>query len=261
MTDFDAALAGFAALDEDVLSRPWRWRGGTLDARYALYCALEEAQEACVVAAAGPQPESRRILALAQRAFGDLRGLLIGLPTDLLDREPRAGEWPVREVLRHMLSVERRYAVQTLYAVERGDAEPVRIPEDKLSTIPPGDVGGDVDGVLAHLGQARAETNRRLGDLAPVALTRPSVWVKVEIDVRFRLHRFAAHVVEHTIQCEKTLAALGWRPTEGRRIVRQVAAALGEVEGLGALTQARAIEARLAERFGSVGAGVSQADA
>ena len=261
MTDFDAALAGFAALDEDVLSRPWRWLGGTLDARYALYRALEEAQEACVVAAAGPQPESRRILALAQRAFGDLHGLLIGLPTDLLDREPRPGEWPVREVLRHMLSVERRYAVQTRYAVERGDAEPVRISEDKLSTIPPGDVGGDVDAMLARLGQARAETNRRLGDLALVALTRPSVWVKVEIDVRFRLHRFAAHVVEHTIQCEKTLAALGWRPTEGRRIVRQVAAALGEVEGLGALTQARAIEARLAERFGSVGAGVSQADA
>jgi len=87
------------------------------------------------------------------------------------------------------------------------------------------------------------------------------VWVKVEIDVRFRLHRFAAHVVEHTIQCEKTLAALGWRPTEGRRIVRQVAAALGELEGLGAFTEARAIEARLAERFGSVTAGVSPAGA
>ncbi len=261
MTDFDAALARFAALDEDVLSRPWQWRGGTLDARYALYRALEEAQEACVVAAAEPHPESRRILALAQRASGDLRGLLIGLPTDLLDREPRPGEWPVREVLRHMLSVERRYAVQTRYAVERGNAEPVRIPEDRLPTTPAGEVGGDVGAVLARLGQARAETNRRLGDLAPPALTRPAVWVKVEIDVRFRLHRFAAHVVEHTIQCEKTLAALGWRPTEGRRIVRQVTATLGEVEGLGALTEARAIEARLAERFGSVTAGVSPAGA
>ena len=261
MTDFDAALAGFAALDEDVLSRPWQWRGGTLDARYALYRALEEAQEACVVAAAGPHPESRRILALAERAFGDLRGLMIGLPADLLDREPRPGEWPVREVLRHMLSVERRYAVQTRYAIERGDAEPVRIPEDQLPMTAPGDVDGDVGAVLARLGQARAETNRRLGALAPAALTRPSVWVKVEIDVRFRLHRFVAHVVEHTIQCEKTLAALGWRPTEGRRIVRQVVAALGELEGLGALTEARAVEARLAERLGSVKAGVSPAGA
>ena len=261
MTDFDAALAGFAALDEDVLSRPWQWRGATLDARFALYRALEEAQEAGVVAAAGVQPESRRILALAQRAFGDLRGLLIGLPTDLLDREPRPGEWPVREVLRHMLSVERRYAVQTRYAVDRGDAEPVRIPEDRLPTTAAGEVDGDVGAVLARLEQARAETSRLLGDLAPAALTRPSVWVKLDIDVRFRLHRFAAHVVEHTIQCEKTLAALGWHPTEGRRIARQIAAVLGEVEGLGALTEARAVEARLAERFASVGAGVSPARA
>jgi hypothetical protein len=38
MIDFDAALAGFAALDEDALARPWRWREGTLSysARYGI---------------------------------------------------------------------------------------------------------------------------------------------------------------------------------------------------------------------------------
>ena len=36
MIDFDAALAGFAALDEDALARPWRWREGTLNVREAL---------------------------------------------------------------------------------------------------------------------------------------------------------------------------------------------------------------------------------
>jgi hypothetical protein len=261
MTDFAAALTGFAHLDEDALGRPWRWRGGTLDVRYALYRTLEEAQEACVVVVGGPHPESRRILALAQRAFGELRGLLIGLPTELIDREPRSGEWPVREVLRHMLSVERRYAVQTRYAVERTDAEPVRIPEDRLPATAPAEVGGDIAAVLARLAQARSETNRRLCDLAPAALTRPSLWVKVEVDVRFRLHRFAAHVVEHTIQCEKTLAALGWQPTEGRRIVRHVAGVLGELEGFGALAAVRAIEAALVERFVSLGAAVSRAGA
>jgi hypothetical protein len=59
-------------------------------------------------------------------------------------------------------------------------------------------------------------------------------------------------VVEHTIQCEKTLAALGWRPTEGRHIARRLAAVVGEVEGLGAAVEAREIEARLAERLASV---------
>jgi len=261
MIDFDAALAGFAALDEDALAQPWRWREGTLNVREALYRSLEDAQEACVSAAAGPHPESRRILAIAQRAFGDLRGLLTGLPTELLDRPPGAGEWPVRETLRHMFAVERRYAIQTLYAVERTDADHIRIADDRLPTAAQMDAGGEVGAILARIGQARAETNERLGNLPPAALTRQSRWIDYEIDVRFRLHRFAAHIAEHTIQCEKALSALGWRQTEGRRIVRRLAAAIGEVEGLGALAEARAVEARLADRFGSVTAGVSPAGA
>jgi len=254
VTAFDAALSAAAALDEKELSRPWTWRGkAMLDVRYALYRTLEEAQEAHARVAAGSHPESRRILALAQRAFGDLRGLLIGLPTELLDRAPREGEWPLRETLRHMLTVERRYAVQTRYAVERTDAEPVRIPEDRQPTVPANAVDGEIDAILARIGEARAETNRWLGEVAPAAMTRPTIWVGYDIDVRFRLHRFAPHIVEHTVQCEKTLLALGWRPTEGRRIGRYVAAAIGEVEGLGALKDARQLETQLAERIASAG--------
>ena len=62
-----------------------------MSVRYALYRTMEDAHEAHVSVAARPHPESRRILALAQRAFGDLRGLLIGLSADLLDRAPREG--------------------------------------------------------------------------------------------------------------------------------------------------------------------------
>jgi hypothetical protein len=222
-----------------------------MDVRYALYRTLEDAKEAHVIVSARPHPESRRILSLAQRAFGDLRGLLIGLPADLLDRAPRAGEWPIRETLGHMLTVERRYALQTLYAIERADSDPMRIPDDRLPTGAQINAGGGIGEILTRLGGARAETNRRLGNLAPAALTRPTVWAQYDIDVRFRLHRFAAHVAEHTIQCEKTLAALGWQPTEGRRIVRQLAALVGEIEGLGALDETREIEKRLADRLAS----------
>jgi hypothetical protein len=52
MREFDTALIGFADLDEDALSRPWRWRDGRMDVRYALYRTLEEAQEALVRVAA-----------------------------------------------------------------------------------------------------------------------------------------------------------------------------------------------------------------
>lgn len=252
MMAFDAVLTGFAALDEAALARPWPWQGRPLDVRYALYRALEEAQEASVHAAARPHSESRRILALAQRAFGDLRGLLVGLPSDLLTTAPGPGEWSVREIIAHMLLVEQRYALHTLYAVQRSDAEPVRLPDARLPPLTPTDDGGTIDSMLTRLGAERAETNRRLGDVPAAAMTRPTIWSGCDVDVRFRLHRFASHVAEHTVQCEKTLAALGWRPPEGRRIVRHITAALGEVEGLGTETEARAIEARLADRFASL---------
>jgi len=258
MADVEAALIGFAELDEAALGRPWAWPGGvTMEARYALYGTLEDAQAALVAATARPHPESRRILAFAQRAFGDLRGLLLGLPEALLDREPRPGEWPLREVLRHVLAIERRYAAQTLYAVERGDAEPVRIPEARMPVTAPAEGEGDATTLLARLARARRETDRQLADLPAAALARPTVWLNAQLDVRFRLHRFAAHIVEHTVQCDKTLAALGWRIPEGRRIVRQVTAALGELEGLGAPAEVRAIEASLVERFASVSAAVN----
>ena len=251
MADFDAVLEGFASLDEAVLGRPWSYLDKPMEVRFAIYRTLEDAQEVLVGLAAGPRPESRRILALAQRAFGDLRGLAIGLPGDLLERPPREGEWSVGEILRHVAAVERRYALHTRYAVERSDADPVRLPDSKLPPLAPGSASGSAAELLARLGEARAETNAWLGDVPAAAMTRPTTWVHYAVDVRFRLHRFAAHIAEHVVQCEKTLAALGWRPTEGRRAVRGLAATLGEIEGLGGTAQVRALEARLAERFAS----------
>src|SRR2546422_10831396 len=205
MSDFDVALRGFAALDEEALSRPWSWRDQAMDVRFALYRTLEDAQEMYARLSSARYPESRRILALAQRAFGDLRGLLTGLPADLLDRAPREGEWPVRETLRHMLWVERRYALSTRHAIDRADGEPMRLSEDRLPTLAQVDVGGEIGAVLARIGEAREETTRRLGDVVPAAMTRPAVWAGHEIDVRFRLHPVAVHIVEDTIQCEKAL--------------------------------------------------------
>ena len=247
-SDVDAALERFAALDEKELAQAWRFRDKPMEFRYTLYRAIEDAQEASVRLAALPHPESRRILSLAQRAFGDLRGLLIGLPADLLDQPPREGEWPVREILRHVVLVEGRYAVQTQYAVERVDTDPMRVADDKLPTLAKTDAAGGISEILRRVGEARAETDRRLGDLPTAAMARPTQWIQYDVDVRFRLHRFASHLVEHTIQCEKALAALGWRMTEGRRIVRRLTGLLGEIEGLAGSAEAREIERRLVER-------------
>ena len=247
--EVDATLERCAALDEKELAHRWEFRGHAMDVRYALYRTIEEAQEALVAVTPRPHSESRRILALAQRAFGELRGLLIGLPTDVLDRAPAEGEWPVREVLRHVIVVEGRYAVATRYAVERADTDPVRVAEDKLPTPDTTDVTGDISHILARVRDMRAQTDRWLADVPAAAMARPTQWVKYDVDVRFRLHRFAPHLIEHTVQCEKTLAALGWRATEGRRIVRRLTALLAEIEGLSGGAAVREIEERLVERL------------
>src|SRR3989442_13225597 len=80
VSDFDAALARCGTLDEDVLGRPWPFRGRPMDVRYALYRTLEDAQEVYVRVSAGAHSESRRHLAPAQQAFcGLLR--MMGCPS------------------------------------------------------------------------------------------------------------------------------------------------------------------------------------
>ncbi|HUG38474.1 MAG TPA: DinB family protein [Candidatus Limnocylindrales bacterium] len=255
MAAFDAALARGAALDEATLSLPWPYQDKPMDVRYAFYRTLEDAQEAQVALATRQIPESRRILAFAQRAFGDLRGLVAGFPDSLMDRAPRDGEWSMREVLSHVFAVERRYQLQTVYAVERADSDPVRLPDDKLPSIPAlsaeGAAGSAAD-IIARIGAARAETNRQLASVAPAAMTRPARWLHYDTDVRFRLHRFGAHIVEHVVHGEKTVAALVGLAPEARRMTRRVAAASGEVEGLGGDAAAREIERRVADRLASI---------
>jgi hypothetical protein len=50
--------------------------------------------------------------------------------------------------------------------------------------------------------------------------------------VCFRLHRFDTHLREHTNQLEKTLRALTLAPNESKMLLRQLYAALAEVEGM-----------------------------
>jgi hypothetical protein len=57
-------------------------------------------------------------------------------------------------------------------------------------------------------------------------------WENEPYPLRFRLHRFDSHLRQHTIQIDKTLAALGLAPNETRRLLRLIYAALAEVEGL-----------------------------
>ena len=56
-------------------------------------------------------------------------------------------------------------------------------------------------------------------------------WEGYDMSLRFRLHRFDSHLRQHTVQIEKTLEGIGRPPTEAKRLLRLIYAALAEAEG------------------------------
>ncbi|HEV8670355.1 MAG TPA: DinB family protein [Candidatus Limnocylindria bacterium] len=217
--------------------------------------ALEEEQTAAA-ALAPDDDEASRILTLAQIEFGRLRGLLAAIDDDVLDRAPAEGEWSLRETLVHAIGVERSYRANTEHALVRGDDEPLRLPDDRRPKPDPADTSGGVLDILAAFAARRAETDAALAGLDARQMERPSQWGQYaaahRIDVRFRLHRFASHIVEHTVQCEKTIASLGVTLNDPRAVVRAIGAARGAHERRSPRDALDALDAALAARADAI---------
>ncbi|MDQ6900564.1 MAG: DinB family protein [Candidatus Dormibacteraeota bacterium] len=218
---FVTALLQLAQVSAERCVAPWTWgerQGEELQGRDALLLS-HEAELAAEVQLRG---QAQRLITEGQRAFGELRGLLAGVPDQLLDAEPGGEEWTLRQALGHVLLVERRYRAQTGYALERGDDQPIYL-KLELQVSEAEQQGGVLDWI-ERLAAERAEAAAAITD-AETLLHRPTLWAGFEVDVRFRLARFAGHIAEHTIQLEKTLAAIGWQPSEPQRLVRRISAA------------------------------------
>ena len=212
------ALAAVVRLDGDALAADKR-----SSRRDALYGLLR--REQAIAALAQPaRSEVSRILDFAQAAYGDVIGVLVGRDDRLLD-SARDGEWSLRDVLRHAIAVELRYAAQVEYSASRADTDPIQIPPELLpcdrlsppeSEFGPSRSGGVLQ-LLRLLGNARTSTDTRLARLPDAALGRPSLWGKQHSDVRMRLHQIAVHLTETAIQMEKIVGSGG----ELRAIIRR----------------------------------------
>ena len=202
------ALAAVVRLDGDALAADKR-----SSRRDALYGLLR--REQAIAALAQPaRSEVSRILDFAQAAYGDVIGVLVGREDRLLD-SARDGEWNLRDVSRHAIAVELRYAAQVEYSASRADTDPIQIPPELLpcdrlsppeSEFGPSRSGGVLQ-LLRLLGNARTSTDTRLARLPDAALGRPSLWGKQHIDVRMRLHQIAVHLTETAIQIEKIVGS------------------------------------------------------
>ena len=211
-----------------------------------------------LAALAPDSDEASRILMLAQVAFGQLRGLLAGIDDDLLDRAPAEGEWSVRRTMVHAIEVERSYRANTQHALVRGDDEPLKLTAERRPKPDPADTAGGVLDILAAFAARRAETDAALAGLDADQMVRPSQWgpyeVSHQVDVRFRLHRFASHIVEHTVQCEKAIASLGLTLNDPRAVVQAIGAARGAHERRSSRAVLSALDAALLARADAIGA-------
>lgn len=288
MTDLAAAVRQLAAaaqpLTDADLGQPYRWRAHDEGARFALLGAMHELRTLAVALAAtrrraGP-PLTRAQHALGQyhAAVRDLEAVMLGVSAKEYDASPAPGEWPLRYVYSHMVGAERNFFALVSYGARRqheGGELPPTLPDgeaDRLfgpfaeTFLPLMETGTQAEVAAFHTDLH----DRALAEFATIPddeLDGPSLWWEGETySLEYRLHRFDAHLRQHTAQLERTLDQLGRPANEARRLIRLLYAALAEAEAatigapdVGAAARAE-VAAALAGRAAELTAAVGRAN-
>ncbi len=269
MPDLAAAVRQLAVaaqpLTDADLGQPYRWLAHDEGARFALLGSMHELRALAVALAAerraGP-PLTRAQHALSQyhAAVRDLEAIMLGVTAAEYDASPAPGEWPLRYVYGHMVGAERNFFALVDYGARRqrqGGGLPPTLPDgeaDRLfgpfaaTFLPLMETGAPAEVATFHT----ALHDRALAEFAAITdeeLDGPSLWWEGEAySLEYRLHRFDAHLRQHTAQLERTLDQLGRPANEARRLIRLLYAALAEAEAatIGAPEMGVAARAELA---------------
>ncbi|HEX5590586.1 MAG TPA: DinB family protein [Candidatus Limnocylindrales bacterium] len=238
------ATTDLLAIPDAALETGWPWRNDEADVRYGLYRAIEAIEEAGTAVerllrgrpAARPPAADR--IAPATIARWDLHGLLASVDERLLDRHPGGGEWTLRQTLAHIVGGQRAYGWFTAWWASRPADEPAPdgVPESvrDAAGLPDEEIEGEgtLLAVRARFDAILDLSAGRLGYLDDDGLARPARWAGIPVTIGFRLGRWSSHVIEHTVQLDKTLVVLGRHPTEVERLVRHIHGAYGRLEAL-----------------------------
>jgi uncharacterized damage-inducible protein DinB len=230
-------------LPDSEMDRAWVWREYDEEGlRFTLLMAQHELRDLAVRLAAmrpAPPSQAQRILGQYHDAYRDLTGALAGLRDEDLDRVPREGEWPLREVIAHMLGAEYGFLGTVQYARDPGRPADEEEAGDRWPTwrkehgyAAPDSIPGGIADVRNAMFEIHRRVLRELGNLRDEELAKPAGFWDGLKPIRFRLHRFEAHMIQHTIQVDKTLEWIGRAPTEARRLVRVLYRDLAAVEML-----------------------------
>jgi hypothetical protein len=140
----------------------------------------------------------------------------------------------VREVLEHVMGAEFGFTEVIRMALEdrRAGLGPARhTREERLARGRPEVPAGGRSSVLAALARSHERVLQALTGITDDEVDTPSFfWEEDPYPVRFRLHRFEAHLRQHAVQVQKVLATILGSPSEAQRLLAGVLAALGECE-------------------------------
>lgn len=233
-------------LSEKDLEHQWVWKDHDEEGiRFAFFVTLQELRHLAVTLAtlrAKPTP-AQQILSQYHTAYMDLQAAILGLSNEDAERAPAEGEWPARKVYAHILSTEINFTITVRYALEQhraGTWTPEKVSDtdaDRLASISDEEylalINGPLDGMVTYHRELHETIVEEFSKISEQELELPSTfWEETRFPIKHRLHRYEAHFAQHTIQFDKTLVAIGQAPSESKRLLRKIYAALAEAEGM-----------------------------
>ncbi len=236
------------ALSEAELGQPWQWHAHKEGIRFALIGTYHELRELALYlhqkrfTQQTPMTTAQHALAQHHAAFRDFQAVLLNVPDSLPDQAPSPGEWSLRRILAHVVYVECFFytLIHDGLTVARTGAERPSLSNEHIATIIPDYKKLDaiidqptIQPLMAFYEALHQLAWESFADMTEDELQAPAPWWEGEpLPLTWRLHRFDAHLREHTIQIEKTLAKCEIPLPEGKRQLRLVFNALANVENL-----------------------------
>jgi hypothetical protein len=247
-TKLAKAVENFAAvtlpLTEKDLELGWTWKDHDEEGiRFAFFVTIQELRQLAVELASlrTPPTSAQSILGQYHAQYMDLQAAIFGLSTETTERAPTEGEWSIPRAYAHILATDIGFTSVIRYALEKHRAglwTPERMSdEDRMRIVGmTGDeydllMGSSLEELVAFHREFHQKILAEFHSITAAELDLPSTfWEDTRFPIRHRLHRFETHMIQHTVQIDKTLMAINWPPSETKRLIRYVFTALAAVE-------------------------------
>lgn len=231
-------------ISEQDLEYKWVWKDHDEEGiRFAFFVTIQELRQLAVMLAAKRKPvtQAQHILGQYHKQYVDLQAAIFGLSEEEAKHAPAEDEWSVHRVYAHIFSADINFSIAIRYALENhrvGKWTPERMSDEeetRLAGISDEEftalTHGSFEGLLAYHRELHPKIIQEFSIITDDELEFPSTfWEDTRFPIRHRLHRYEAHLIQHTVQIDKTLVAIGQSPSETKRLVRFLFAALGEVD-------------------------------